>query len=121
MLSKQNLAKLNRLVRDHGGEEKAALLQAIKDLQTAIAGQALLVHKQNRKLLNLRVNARAMNRIMSQNTLTASLSRVGRAKQNTFTMADVQAETKALADKVANATNFNSILTNVIGVAKLFL
>lgn len=119
MLSEETLERLGELVRDHAGQDRERLEQTLVDIQTALAGQALLIAAQIRTINGLSADRRTLDRLLTQNSM--ALDRLGLPRRNSFSTADVEAKTKALADQVAAANSATAILTTVVNVAKMFI
>jgi hypothetical protein len=121
MITEENLVKLKTLAADHGGTDAETLTMTLRDLETAIAAQALLVRNLLLELRNRQADAAALEGILSANTLSATMGSIGAPKRNPFTVAEAEQRIEALNDSIAAANDFGQIIGRVVEVAKIFV
>lgn len=120
-MTEATLKRLAEFIDENGGPERDELAAGLLKLQAAVVGQALLTRALTTSLRTRRVNEAGLNRILDNRSLSASLMNLGVAKTNPFTVAECETACKALADQLAQQTDFKNILGTVVGIVKVFV
>lgn len=121
MISEANLRAIEALIAAHGGAEAPDLLQALRDVEAALAGQSILINRMATRILNMAANQAAFDQVMSDNDLRNTLASLGAAKRNSFSIVEVQGAVKELNSAINAGNDLNAILGQIVSVAKLFI